>query len=93
LTELGERTKEMPTLRKNCPVACFDVLCWQKMCFAVMPILTPALLKGISLQLLREACDEVGVARFDAPLRKGFSDLRDQLKIEQTLESLRFLVG
>ena len=62
--------------------------------FCVLPVLAPALLKGLSLRLLWETCKEVGVACCDALLREGLGYGGDQLQQRETsIDVARALAG
>jgi hypothetical protein len=52
--------------------------------FLVLPILSPALLEGCGLRLLRDAGDKVGVADGDALLGERFGHFGDELQERQT---------
>ncbi len=50
----------------------------------ILPVLTPALLEGFGLALLRETGDKVGVAGGNAFLGKRLGHSRDELQEGQT---------
>jgi hypothetical protein len=52
--------------------------------FAVLPVLTPALLESFCLRLLRKTGNKVGMAGCDAFLRECLGYLGDQLKKRET---------
>jgi hypothetical protein len=65
--------------------------------FVVLPVLTPALREGFFLGILREPCDEVGMAGGDALFLKCFGHFGNELKhgeasIDETVALAR-LVG
>ena len=64
--------------------------------FVVLPVLAPALREGFLLGVLREPCDEVGMAGCDALLLEGFSHFGDELEqseagIDKAIALARFL--
>src|ERR1700733_6621293 len=64
--------------------------------FVVLPVLAPALREGFFLGVLREPCDEVGVAGCDALLLEGFSHFGDKFEqseagIDEAIALARFL--
>ena len=48
--------------------------------FVVLPVLAPALREGFFLGVLREPCDEVGMAGGDALLLEGFGHFGNELE-------------
>jgi hypothetical protein len=52
--------------------------------FVVLPILSPALLEGCGLRLLRDTGDKVGVAGRDALLDERLRHFGDELQERQT---------
>jgi hypothetical protein len=75
---------------------CREVLGGEQMRFLVLPVLAPALREGFFLGVLREPCDEVGMAGCNALLLEGFSYLGDELEqseagIDEAIALSRFL--
>ena len=75
---------------------CGEVLGGEQMRFVVLPVLAPALREGFLLGVLREPCDEVGMAGCDALPLESFSHFGDELEqseagIDEAIALARFL--